>query len=71
MATLPYVPTPDIFVDGTVIDAADFINEFEKIATATKGIQDDLKNGDENIQTVVIQYVDDKIKELTVDGGTF
>lgn len=66
-----YQVSQGVFVDGSIIDAKDFLNEFGFVGSEMAAMDSDLKN---KIAAGIIeakQHADDNITNLVVDGGTF
>lgn len=66
-----YQVSQGVFVDGSIIDAKDFLNEFGFVGSEMATMDSDLKN---KIAAGIIeakQHADANITNLVVDGGTF
>jgi len=68
---MAYTPSPGVFVDGEVIDAADFNTEFALIST---GMAQDValltQTDIDNLQEAK-DYADGIVAGQNIDGGTF
>lgn len=66
-----YEVTPGVFVDGSIVDAADFLNEFGAVASSISEVSQRIEKGDKEVAAAQKQYTDDKIANIVIDGGTF
>ena len=69
--TTPYIPTPGVFVDGSIVDAADFLNEFGQISSKFSEVDSTIVNSDASTLAAAKAYADTKLAAYSVDGGTF
>lgn len=69
--TTPYVPTPGVFVDGSIIDAADFLNEFGLVASKFSEVDATQVSSATATLAAAKTYTDTKLQSYSVDGGTF
>lgn len=68
---MAYSPTPGVFVNGEIIDAADFNTEFALVSNGMASDRADLEAADAaNLQTAK-DYTDAQLAAFVVDGGTF
>lgn len=66
-----YNVSQGVFVDGSIIDAKDFLNEFGAVSSEMASMDNDLKN---KIAEAIIEskkHADANIATLVVNGGSF
>lgn len=68
---MAYTPTQGVFVDGAIIDAADFNTEFALISSGMAQDKDELTQAISDSLNSANQYTDSAIAALNFDGGTF
>lgn len=66
-----YIVSQGVFVDGSIIDAKDFLNEFGAVAAEMATSHSDLKIQIATVSATSKKYTDDSIKTLNIDGGSF
>lgn len=66
-----YEVTPGVFVDGSIVDASDFLNEFGAVSSSISEVVQRMDKGDKVVAAEQKQYTDDKIANIIIDGGAF
>ncbi len=69
--TTPYVPTPGVFVDGSIIDASDFLNEFGLVSSKFAEVDNTVVASNTTTLASAKAYTDTQLQAYSVDGGTF
>lgn len=68
---MAYTPTPGVFVDGEIIDAADFNTEFALISNGMATDVAALTQTDADNLQEAKDYADGIVAGQNIDGGTF
>jgi len=68
---MAYTPTPGVFVDGEIIDAADFNTEFALVSTGMAADVTALTAIDVANLAEAKTYTDNTLAAVNTDGGTF
>lgn len=66
-----YKVSQGVFVDGSIIDAKDFLNEFGAVASEMASMDSALSLKISTVEATAKQYTDNKINTLNIDGGSF
>lgn len=66
-----YTPTPNVFVNGNIIDGQLFTNEFNKISEDSAQKDEKIVQETQKALSDAKEYTDTTINEGTIDGGTF
>lgn len=68
---MAYTPTPGVFVDGEIIDAADFNTEYALVSTGMAADVVTLTATDVANLAEAKLYTDNTLAAVNTDGGTF
>lgn len=68
---MAYNPTPNVFVNGQIIDGPEIATEFNKVSEATKTLETSVQAQSAQTLTDAKAYTDDQINNGTIDGGAF
>lgn len=66
-----YQVSQGVFVDGSIIDAKDFLNEFGAVASEMASMDSALNTKIATSTAESKDYTDNKINTLAIDGGSF
>lgn len=68
---MPYTVTQGVFVDGSIADAKDFLDEFGKVASELSSMERDHKTAIATALSDAHKHTDDSLSDLVVDGGAY
>lgn len=68
---MAYTPTQGVFVDGEIIDAADFNTEFALISSGMAQDKSELEAAISQALFDAKAYTDSELDAFVVDGGVF
>ena len=66
-----YKVSQSVFINGSIIEAKHFIDEFGAVARGITAVETNLNLSIDELQKTSKQYTDKKISTLIIDGGAF